>query len=319
MPGTARDVMAHATRHVPVFGESDTVAAVHQALASRHYDAVSHVVVCRAGRFAGLVALEDVLPAAADTRLLDLLDAKVPVVSPGSDRHTAVLQAVLHHQSVLAVVDADGQFAGLVPARQLLSILSHEHERGQARRVGFLHDAAGIRRSSREGLYQRLVHRLPWLLLGLLVALSTADLIAWFETRLGETALLLFFVPGIVYLADAVGTQTEMVVVRGLAVGVPVRRIFLREWLTGVVIGLLLAVLTGLLVAWRWDNATLALALGLAVWGTCAIASAVAMSLPWLLDRAGVDPAYGSGPLATVIQDLLSLLIYFLIVIAVYV
>jgi magnesium transporter len=36
----------------------------------------------------------------------------------------------------------------------------------------------------------------------------------------------------------------------------------------------------------------------------------MAMTLPWLLDALGVDPAFGSGPLATVLQDLLSILIY---------
>jgi magnesium transporter len=40
------------------------------------------------------------------------------------------------------------------------------------------------------------------------------------------------------------------------------------------------------------------------------IATLVAMALPWLLNRLGRDPAFGSGPLATVIQDLLSILIY---------
>ena len=39
--------------------------------------------------------------------------------------------------------------------------------------------------------------------------------------------------------------------------------------------------------------------------------------LPWVLDRLGSDPAYGSGPLATIIQDLLSLVTYFLIIAAV--
>jgi magnesium transporter len=38
------------------------------------------------------------------------------------------------------------------------------------------------------------------------------------------------------------------------------------------------------------------------------------MVLPWTLHRLGTDPAFGSGPLATVIQDLLSVLIYFAIV-----
>jgi magnesium transporter len=38
-----------------------------------------------------------------------------------------------------------------------------------------------------------------------------------------------------------------------------------------------------------------------------------AMTLPWLLVRLGADPAFGSGPLATVIQDLLSIVIYLVI------
>jgi magnesium transporter len=41
------------------------------------------------------------------------------------------------------------------------------------------------------------------------------------------------------------------------------------------------------------------------------VATAVAMFLPWLLSRVGLDPAFGSGPLSTVVQDLLSLTIYF--------
>ncbi len=40
------------------------------------------------------------------------------------------------------------------------------------------------------------------------------------------------------------------------------------------------------------------------------IASTIGMFLPWLLQSFGTDPAYGSGPLATIIQDILTLLIY---------
>jgi magnesium transporter len=48
----------------------------------------------------------------------------------------------------------------------------------------------------------------------------------------------------------------------------------------------------------------------LALWASCSVASVVALALPWALSRFGGDPAFGSGPLATVIQDLLSLAIY---------
>ena len=40
------------------------------------------------------------------------------------------------------------------------------------------------------------------------------------------------------------------------------------------------------------------------------------MALPYALARLGRDPAFGSGPLATVIQDLLSIAAYFSIAVA---
>jgi magnesium transporter len=60
------------------------------------------------------------------------------------------------------------------------------------------------------------------------------------------------------------------------------------------------------------------LALAVAVAGALlsagAVATTIGLLLPWLLARIGRDPAYGSGPLATVVQDLLSVLIYLTIV-----
>jgi magnesium transporter len=43
----------------------------------------------------------------------------------------------------------------------------------------------------------------------------------------------------------------------------------------------------------------------------CTTATIIAMLLPWLFSAAGHDPAFGSGPLATVVQDLLSIALYF--------
>ncbi|OGQ09963.1 MAG: hypothetical protein A2138_20760 [Deltaproteobacteria bacterium RBG_16_71_12] len=45
-------------------------------------------------------------------------------------------------------------------------------------------------------------------------------------------------------------------------------------------------------------------------------ATGIGLGLPWLLHRCGVDPAFGSGPLATVVQDVLSLVVYLLVVTA---
>jgi magnesium transporter len=125
--------------------------------------------------------------------------------------------------------------------------------------------------------------------------------------------ILAFFVPGVVYLADAVGTQTEAIVIRGLSVGVPIRRVVRQELVTGLLVGLGLALTFFLVVLWVWQAPDVALAVALALLAASSIATVVAMALPWLFHHLGADPAYGSGPLATVIQDLLSIVLYFVI------
>jgi magnesium transporter len=134
-----------------------------------------------------------------------------------------------------------------------------------------------------------------------------------FEEALASQLLLAFFIPGIVYLADAVGTQTETLVVRGLSVGVGMGRMVRRELVTGLLIGLALAAFAYPVTLWRWDSGEVALIVSLSLLAACSTATTVAMTLPWLLQRLGGDPAFGSGPLATVIQDLLSILLYFAI------
>jgi magnesium transporter len=58
----------------------------------------------------------------------------------------------------------------------------------------------------------------------------------------------------------------------------------------------------------------LATAVGAAILVAGSVATSCGLLLPWLLAKLGTDPAFGSGPVATVIQDVLSLLIYFVIV-----
>jgi magnesium transporter len=45
-----------------------------------------------------------------------------------------------------------------------------------------------------------------------------------------------------------------------------------------------------------------------------AAAAGLGLAFPWALQSLGKDPAYGSGPIATVTQDILTLLIYFTVV-----
>ena len=140
---------------------------------------------------------------------------------------------------------------------------------------------------------------MPWLLVGLAGAMVSAVLMTAFEAQLDANLAVAYFVPGIVYLAAAVGTQTETLAIRGLSVGVGIRGIVGREALTGLCVGVMLGVIMLPVAALMTGDRMLAAAVALAVLAASTIATVVALALPWLLNRLGKDPAFGSGPLAS--------------------
>lgn len=309
-----RTAALHATPNVPTAHPGDAVDAVLAALRGRRFDSAAVVAVCVDGRLTGLATVERLLAAPPQANVRDVMDPEPPVVAPGTDQEHAAWQAVQHGEPGLAVVDADGRLQGLIPPQRLLGVLLEEHDEDLARLGGYLRSTESARTASVESVRRRLWHRLPWLAVGLVGAMVSAGLMAAFETQLQANLLVAFFVPGIVYLADAVGTQTEAVTIRGLSVGVGVRRIIAREALTGLLVGAFLGALMFATIAAVWRDLGVAAAVAIAVVSASAIATLVAMALPWLLQRLGRDPAFGSGPLATVVQDLLSILIYFAVV-----
>jgi magnesium transporter len=148
------------------------------------------------------------------------------------------------------------------------------------------------------------------LLVGLVGAMASAVIVGAFEVQLDKKVLLAFFVPAVVYMADAVGTQTETLLIRGMSAEIDMRTVVKRELLTGVLIGILIGAAFFVFALIGWGDVDVAFAVALALAASCSIATTVATVLPRLLARLGTDPAFGSGPLATIIQDLLSIAVY---------
>ena len=300
----------HATRAVPTAHPEQSVAEVRSGLAGRSFESAVDVAVLDGDLLAGVVPIERVLAAQPETRVGELMDPAPPVVTEREDEEVAAWQMVRHGESSLAVVDEDHRFVGLIPPNRMLAVLLTAHDVDMARLGGYLSGTTRAREAAEEPVARRLWHRLPWLLVGLLGAMASAVIVGAFEEQLNQKVLVAFFVPAVVYMADAVGTQTEAVLIRGLAVGVAVRTVVRRELVTGLVVGLAVAAAFLPFTLIAWGDGEVAVAVGLALFASCSIATLVAMILPAGFQRLGLDPAFGSGPLATVVQDLLSIAVY---------
>jgi magnesium transporter len=307
---TAGDLMVAA---VPRIERPRSVAEVSGMLSERAYDDVSVVAIVEDNYLRGLAPAEELLRAPATALVSSLAqEPRVSVCTSTPIEHAA--EQMIRAQAVaIAVTDAAGRFLGLVPNRLVTEALLLEHDEDLARIGGYRSSARRARRAAEEPLGRRLWHRLPWLIVGLAGAMASAVIVGAFEEQLERVVLLAFFVPAVVYIADSVGTQTETLLIRALASDVDLASVVPRELLTGVALGTTVAALFYPFALIGWGDADVALAVSLALLCSCSIATAVAMALPITLRRLGFDPAFGSGPLATVIQDLLSIAIYFAI------
>jgi magnesium transporter len=303
----------HLALRVPTAAPDENAGAVRARLAGERWDAVE--LVCLLGekeKLVGVVPIVRLLEAEAAARVGSLALPHTPHVGPLADQEHVASLAIRHHVCAVPVVDEQQRLLGVVPAQALLEVLRHEHVEDLHRLAGIRHDQAWARDALDAPLLRRVRDRLPWLLAGLAGSSLAALLMSRFESTLQARVAVAFFVPGLVYLADAIGTQTEAIAVRGLSLSQQrPSQLLLGELRTGLLLGVVLGALSAA-GAWLWlGSARLAFAVGLALLAASTVASTIGFAFPWLLERAGRDPAYGSGPLATVIQDVLTLAIYF--------
>ena len=306
----------HVVRELAVAGVGERAGSVLDAMRGGQFDYAGTVyVLAPTGRAVGQVPLTALLSADPECALGELMLDLEASVSLGTDQEHAASIAIEHRLAALPVVDVDGRLVGVVPPEALMEVLRAEHLEDLHRMAGVHRDQEMARDAIQAPPLRRARERLPWLLIGLAGSALVTFVMAGFSATLEATVAAAFFVPGIVYLADAIGTQTEAAAVRGLSlVHEPLRRLVWGELRTGLLMGVTLAALALPAVWLAFGKVSLAVAVAGALLAAGAVATTVGLLLPWLLWRSGRDPAYGSGPLATVIQDLLSILIYLSIV-----
>jgi magnesium transporter len=265
----------------------------------------------------GILSLERLLAADKDVRIGDVMNAELPVVKAGADQEAVAWEMVQCGESSVAVLDADDRFVGLIPPHRLVRVLLIEHDEDVARLGGYLASTKRARQAAEEPVGRRLWHRLPWLLVGLAGALASAVIIGAFDRQLEDRLLLAFFIPGVVYMAAAIGTQTQAVLIRGFSVRIAMGQVLRRELASGVVLSLVVSAAFLPVALIGWGDADVALGVALALFASSFVSTLVAIVIPLGFQRLGKDPAFGSGPLATVLQDLLTIALYFAVAVPV--
>jgi magnesium transporter len=264
-------------------------------------------------KLVGVVSLRELIVAAADTPIANIMSENVVFVSAEVDQEEAARLIERYDFLALPVVDENQRLVGIVTVDDVIDVLEDEATEDFSRLAAI----EGITEVSdlRVPAYQAAFKRLPWLVLLMFFGFISGNIIARFEKTLEAVAILAIFIPLIADMAGNTGTQSLAVVVRGLAVTEFRPRDFLWLLRREAGVGLIIGTVNGLLIAlltYLWQgNIWLGFVLGFSLWLTLFVSTMSGAVVPLILNYFKIDPAVASGPFITTINDIIGLTIYF--------
>lgn len=164
--------------------------------------------------------------------------------------------------------------------------------------------------------------RIPWLLIGLAGGIVVSQVIGIYENQLAINPVLAFFIPLIGAMGGNVGVQSSAIVVQSLAhKDIPLNGIMgrlgkeLKVSLINATICSILLLVYSLLAS---ASPELGYTVSVSLFAVIIIASLFGTTIPLLLNFFKIDPALATGPFITTANDILGLIIYFMIAKSVY-
>jgi len=304
-----------ATTAVPKTTSESSVADTLTQLQSFSdtYDTIDYIYIVDSTHLVGVVSLHELLIAKPKTLIANIMIRNVAYVHQNTDQENVAQLALAQNIKAVPVLSMNEEFIGVVTSDVILRTLRDEHNEDILKYAGI--NVSANERLSQFTMWQHLTSRMPWLVIGLGGGILAAWVVEKYSYAMESELVLAAFIPAIVYIADSVGSQTQMVFVRSLATQqrTSILKRLGKELVIATFVGAILSGLIGI-ISWLWlGKLAISLILAISVLLTVYFSVIVALILPWVFDKAGKDPALASGPLATVIRDVSSLAIYFFV------
>ncbi|WP_075617327.1 magnesium transporter [Paenisporosarcina indica] len=257
----------------------------------------------------GVVSLRDLIIADEDTLIKFIRNERVVSVSVSEDQEEVARMIKDYDFLAVPVVDFQNHLLGIITVDDILDVLEEEANDDYSKLA-----AVSEMDTFDKGPLTAAKKRLPWLIILLFLGMLTANLMGIFEETLDEVAILAVFLPLIAGMAGNSGTQALAVAVRGIATGDIAEqskiKLLIREAGTGLITGIVCAVIGVGIVYFSQHDLILGLLVGAAIFGSIFVATLSGSFIPLLIHRMKIDPAVASGPFITTLNDIISILIY---------
>jgi len=202
------------------------------------------------------------------------------------------------------VIDEDNQLVGRITIDDVVDVIRDQAEHSVMSMVGLDED---------EDVFAPIIHsskkRSVWLGVNLITALIAVYFIGLFEATLQQKIALAILMPVVASMGGIAGTQTLIIVTRGIATGkvttANIKALINKEVAVSGLNGIIWSLVIGLITYYWFSDLLLSLIIALAIITNLIVAAFSGAFLPLLLSKLRIDPALAGGVILTTITDVI--------------
>lgn len=261
----------------------------------------------------GIVSLRLLVVSDESTLIEDLMEDEVIFVETHDDQETVAAVFVRYGFIAIPVVDKEHRLTGIITVDDIMDVMEQEATEDFQRMAAMAPSEEPYMDS---GVVALAKQRIVWLLILMIAATFTGQIITSFENVLGSVVILTSFIPMLMNTGGSSGSQASTLVIRGLATGEiemkDVFKVIWKEFRISLLVGITLAIVNfARLMIIEKVEIHIALTVSLTLIVTIAIAKIIGSIAPLAAKKLKLDPAIMAGPLITTFVDAVTLTVYF--------
>ncbi|ACO87035.1 magnesium transporter [Clostridium botulinum] len=270
-------------------------------------------VIDKNRKLEGITSIRRLILSNKDVLIKDIMKENYVSINTFDDQEYVASQFKKYDLVSMPVVDKEHRLVGIITIDDIVDIIDQENTED-------FHKMAAMEPSEEEylktGVFELAKHRIIWLLVLMISATFTGNIIRKSEDVLQSVVILASFIPMLMDTGGNSGSQSSTLVIRGLALGeIKLKDIFKvmwKEFRVSVVVGIALSVVNFLRVYFiEKVSFMVSITVCISLFFTVVLAKVVGGILPIVAKKLKLDPAIMASPLITTIVDAVALLIYF--------
>ena len=307
------------TADVPVVFIDENIGDIEKLLIkdANNFVSINYVyVVNKRGKLAGVASIKEIFRQKKDVKVKSIMASELIVSRSSTDQEKIVYKALKYNIKAVPIVDKNGFFLGVVQSDDILRVLHQETQEDIFQMAGVLDSKGSFDNIMNISVFKSFLHRFPWLFIGILGGIFIAKIIGVFENVISANVILVVFIPLVTYIASAVSTQMSTFLIRDLAVGngFSFSKYFFKNFLIVFLIAIFSSASFFLINMIVYRDFGIGIILSVAIFVAIISSLLTGLFIPLVLYKLKIDPANASGPFGTIMQDTLSVLIYFSVI-----